>query len=160
MVEAMGKSRTTNSLFPIYRTTVVGVIRLANLTTVELYTNLPGTMVYADFLTTLEPNLGLLCVSLPMLAGLLKRWFGRKASTAASYGGSSGNKTFGGGGGSGSHGRHTDRKKFQKMDDSIMMETIIDVMHNDTGSETELAPAAGKYEPTPIKTHIQGGRQM
>ncbi|KAH8660830.1 hypothetical protein BGZ60DRAFT_543737 [Tricladium varicosporioides] len=62
-------------------TTIVGIIRLANLTTVELKKNLPGTMVYADFLTTLEPNLGILCVSLPMLGGLFRRWSNHGART-------------------------------------------------------------------------------
>ncbi|KAH6664443.1 hypothetical protein B0J14DRAFT_569727 [Halenospora varia] len=115
------------------RTTIVGIIRLANLTTVELEKNLPGTMVYADFLTTLEPNLGILCVSLPMLGGLFRRWFNRGAeSNQMSYGSS--NRT---------DGKGRTRQKFKKMDESILMETMVDSGHRDTGSETELAPSVG-----------------
>ncbi|KAI0470745.1 hypothetical protein GGR56DRAFT_660360 [Xylariaceae sp. FL0804] len=117
-------------------TTIVGIIRLANLTTVQLETNLPGTMVIADFLTTLEPNLGLLCVSLPMLAGLFKSWFGRGQETTDGYGSS--NQYVAGGGG-----RSTDRQKFRKMDDAYMMETVIATGPGDTGSDTELAPSTG-----------------
>ncbi|KAH9906201.1 hypothetical protein F4778DRAFT_724959 [Xylariomycetidae sp. FL2044] len=133
----LGKKLGLMGVFLVgFLTTLVGIIRLANLTTVQLVENLPGTMVIADFLTTLEPNLGLLCVSLPMLSGLFKSWFGRHGQTSLSYGSKQSGNT-------GERHHSNNRQKFHKMDDSIMMETVIDAHHNDTGSETELAPSSG-----------------
>jgi hypothetical protein len=110
----------------------VGIVRLANLTTVKLKENLTGTMVWADFLTTLEPNLAILCVSLPMLAGVFKGWFGHgDRGTTLNYP----NRAYGG-----SDVHSSNRQKFKKMDDSILMETVVDI-RNETRSEEELVPA-------------------
>ncbi|KAM3074457.1 hypothetical protein ACMFMG_002739 [Clarireedia jacksonii] len=122
-----------------FLTTLVGIVRLANLTTVKLKENLTGTMVWADFLTTLEPNLAILCVSLPMLAGVFKDWFGHgDRSTIMNYS----NKAYGVG-----DPQHSNRQKFKKMDDSILMETVVDV-RNETISQEELmqAPSSMGFE--------------
>jgi hypothetical protein len=41
------------------------IFSLADITTVKVKENMTGTMVRADFLTTLVPDLAILCVSLP-----------------------------------------------------------------------------------------------
>ncbi|KAK3305421.1 uncharacterized protein B0T15DRAFT_493589 [Chaetomium strumarium] len=51
---------------------VIAIIRIVTLTQLDL-TNLTGTMVWADFWSATEPNLGILCVSLPMLGTLWSR---------------------------------------------------------------------------------------
>ncbi|KAL7894809.1 hypothetical protein HDV63DRAFT_138897 [Trichoderma sp. SZMC 28014] len=51
----------------------VAVARIVTLTHLSL-ANLTGTMVWVDFLSTLEVNLGIICVSLPMLRPLVARW--------------------------------------------------------------------------------------
>lgn len=48
---------------------VIALVRIASLTTLDL-NNLTGTMVYAVFWSALEPNMGIICVSLPMLGPL------------------------------------------------------------------------------------------
>ncbi|KAK6201989.1 hypothetical protein LQW54_009202 [Pestalotiopsis sp. IQ-011] len=48
-------------------TSIVGVFRIVSLLSVHLKGNLTGTMVYADCLSTIEPNLAVLCVSPPVL---------------------------------------------------------------------------------------------
>ncbi|OTA05348.1 hypothetical protein A9Z42_0060090 [Trichoderma parareesei] len=49
---------------------VVAVCRVITLTHLNM-DNVTGTMVWADFLSTLEANLGIICVSLPMLGPLV-----------------------------------------------------------------------------------------
>ncbi|KAI3584159.1 hypothetical protein IWW34DRAFT_721715 [Fusarium oxysporum f. sp. albedinis] len=56
---------------------VVAIIRIISLTSVDVKGNLTGTMVWAAFLSTVEPNLAIVCVSLPMLAPLYARLRGR-----------------------------------------------------------------------------------
>jgi len=51
---------------------VIAIIRIVTLTQLDL-TNLTGTMIWADFWSATEPNLGILCVSLPMLGSLWTR---------------------------------------------------------------------------------------
>ncbi|KAL2146434.1 hypothetical protein VTI28DRAFT_3903 [Corynascus sepedonium] len=51
---------------------VIAIIRIVTLTQLDLQ-NLTGTMIWADFWSATEPNLGILCVSLPMLGSLLSR---------------------------------------------------------------------------------------
>ncbi|KAH8652144.1 hypothetical protein BX600DRAFT_527321 [Xylariales sp. PMI_506] len=51
-------------------TSIVAVVRTYALTKVDLYGNITGTVLYVDFLTTLEATLAVLCTSLPMVAPL------------------------------------------------------------------------------------------
>ncbi|KAK4124292.1 hypothetical protein N657DRAFT_680304 [Parathielavia appendiculata] len=51
---------------------VIAIIRIVTLTQLDLM-NLTGTMIWADFWSATEPNLGILCVSLPMLGSLWSR---------------------------------------------------------------------------------------
>ncbi|KAK3904713.1 hypothetical protein C8A05DRAFT_13457 [Staphylotrichum tortipilum] len=51
---------------------VIGIIRIITLTQLDL-TNLTGTMIWADFWSATEPNLAILCISLPMLGSLWSR---------------------------------------------------------------------------------------
>lgn len=57
---------------PLRSVSVIGVIRIVTLTQLDLL-NLTGTMIWADFWSATEPNLAILCVSLPMLGSLWKR---------------------------------------------------------------------------------------
>ncbi|EGR51612.1 PTH-type GPCR protein, partial [Trichoderma reesei QM6a] len=52
---------------------VVAVCRIITLTHLNM-DNVTGTMVWADFLSTLEANLGIICVSLPMLGPLVVKY--------------------------------------------------------------------------------------
>ncbi|KAL2179364.1 uncharacterized protein P884DRAFT_195038 [Thermothelomyces heterothallicus CBS 202.75] len=64
---------------------VIAVIRIVTLTRLDLQ-NLTGTMIWADFWSATEPNLGILCVSLPMLGSLLTRCLSsRRGNTKLSY---------------------------------------------------------------------------
>uniref|UniRef100_A0A0D2YF03 Rhodopsin domain-containing protein n=2 Tax=Fusarium oxysporum TaxID=5507 RepID=A0A0D2YF03_FUSOF len=56
---------------------VVAIIRIISLASVDVKGNVTGTMVWAAFLSTVEPNLAIVCVSLPMLAPLYARLRGR-----------------------------------------------------------------------------------
>ncbi|RYC80049.1 hypothetical protein BFJ63_vAg17071 [Fusarium oxysporum f. sp. narcissi] len=56
---------------------VVAIIRIISLASVDVKGDLTGTMVWAAFLSTVEPNLAIVCVSLPMLAPLYARLRGR-----------------------------------------------------------------------------------
>ncbi|KAK0714226.1 hypothetical protein B0T21DRAFT_386954 [Apiosordaria backusii] len=57
---------------------VVAMIRIVTLTQLDLV-NLTESMIWADFWSATEPNLGILCVSLPMLGNLWTRYFSRKS---------------------------------------------------------------------------------
>ncbi|KAI4597944.1 hypothetical protein KJ359_003751 [Pestalotiopsis sp. 9143b] len=66
-------------------TSIVGVFRIVSLLSVDLKGNLTGTMVDADFLSTIEPNLAVLCVSLPVLGPLLTSFRSRGRRTGYEY---------------------------------------------------------------------------
>ncbi|AEO60131.1 hypothetical protein MYCTH_2309013 [Thermothelomyces thermophilus ATCC 42464] len=64
---------------------VIAIIRIVTLTRLDLQ-NLTGTMIWADFWSATEPNLGILCVSLPMLGSLLSRCLpSRRGNTKLAY---------------------------------------------------------------------------
>ena len=69
-----------------YSVSVIGIIRIVTLTQLDL-TNLTGTMIWADFWSATEPNLAILCISLPMLGSLWSRCVAtrRGASKMAYY---------------------------------------------------------------------------
>lgn len=66
-------------------TSIVGIFRIVSLLSVDLKSNLTGTVVYADFLSTIEPNLAVLCVSLPVLGPLLTSFRSRGRRTGYKY---------------------------------------------------------------------------
>ncbi|KAL2169101.1 hypothetical protein VTG60DRAFT_6428 [Thermothelomyces hinnuleus] len=73
---------------------VIAIIRIVTLTRLDLQ-NLTGTMIWADFWSATEPNLGILCVSLPMLGSLWSRCLpSRRGNSKLAYH-SSGNGTNG-----------------------------------------------------------------
>ncbi|KAK3952818.1 hypothetical protein QBC32DRAFT_259153 [Pseudoneurospora amorphoporcata] len=76
-------------------TSVVAIIRIVTLTDLDM-TNLTGTMVYADFWSTVEPNLAILCVSMPMLSPLWARCTTRRGASKLAPTTSDGTATFGG----------------------------------------------------------------
>ncbi|KAB5511577.1 hypothetical protein GE09DRAFT_685682 [Coniochaeta sp. 2T2.1] len=59
---------------------VVAIVRIVSLTRLDM-TNLTGTMIWADFWSTVEPNLGIFCVSLPMLGRLRSRFTSRRGAS-------------------------------------------------------------------------------
>lgn len=59
---------------------VVAITRIISLTQLNLL-NLTGTMVWADFWSTVEPNLGIFCVSLPMLGRLRSHFSSRRGAS-------------------------------------------------------------------------------
>lgn len=59
---------------------IVAIIRIIALTQLDL-ANLTGTMIWADFWSTVEPNLGIFCVSLPMLGRLRSRLTSRRGAS-------------------------------------------------------------------------------
>ncbi|KAK3376379.1 hypothetical protein B0T24DRAFT_618563 [Lasiosphaeria ovina] len=61
--------------------TVISIIRIFTLTQLKLETNLTGTMIWPDFLSPLETNLGILCVSLPMLGALRARCMSQRGAS-------------------------------------------------------------------------------
>ena len=58
----------------------MAIVRIVSLTKLDM-TNLTGTMIWADFWSTVEPNLGILCVSLPMLGRLRSRFGSRRGAS-------------------------------------------------------------------------------
>ena len=67
----------------------MAIIRIVTLTKLDLL-NLTGTMIWADFWSATEPNLAILCVSLPMLGSLWSRCFGRQGASKLGYSGENG----------------------------------------------------------------------
>ncbi|KAK1520791.1 uncharacterized protein CCOS01_10910 [Colletotrichum costaricense] len=59
---------------------VVAIIRIVSLTNLDLQ-NLTETMIWADFWSTVEPNLGIICVSMPMLGSLYSRCTARRGAS-------------------------------------------------------------------------------
>ncbi|KAL2022202.1 hypothetical protein VTK56DRAFT_5812 [Thermocarpiscus australiensis] len=131
---------------------VVAIARCISLTKVDLAFDLTGTMIYADWLSAVEPNLAILCISLPMLRPLRGHMRGGPKSKSSTFpmANSKDNSNFGG-----------DSKRIRLKDapdDSFAMETIyapnMDVHHEATagaarardetgstdGSEVELSP--------------------
>lgn len=97
-------------------TTIVSIVRMIAMNNLDLATNLTGTMIYADFLSAFEVNLGILCVSLPTIGPIYRRIFKRNGTTAGTSGkatGSSSNalRTFGTG----------QRKHYKLEDDKASM---------------------------------------
>lgn len=123
------KMATKISLLAVFlvgvATTIVSVIRIISMNNLDLTTNLTGTMVYADFLSAFEVNLGILCVSLPTMGPIYRRVFRRGAGTSRRTGaGTSGAKGGGAGGlgtGSSSNALRTfgtgGRKQHYRLDD-------------------------------------------
>ncbi|KAJ9134133.1 Integral membrane protein [Pleurostoma richardsiae] len=62
---------------------VVAVARIVALTSLDLTFDLTGTMIYADWLSAVEPNLAILCISLPMLRPLRTHIRSRKTPSHA-----------------------------------------------------------------------------
>ncbi|KAH6607375.1 integral membrane [Trichoderma cornu-damae] len=122
----------------------VAICRIYTLTHLEL-ANITATMVWVDFLSTLEVNLGIICVSLPMLGPLIARYNRtRGASKLGKYDNSER---------SGQSGSKLSSKKRQPGPDTIALNSIYDaeeMNHGATvfaaeassldGSETRLSP--------------------
>lgn len=76
-------------------TSVVAIIRIVTLVGLDMQ-NLTGTMIYADFWSTVEPNLAILCVSMPMLGSLWSRCATRRGASKLAPSTADGTATFGG----------------------------------------------------------------
>jgi hypothetical protein len=130
----------------IFSTTVVSIVRMVAMNSLDLTTNLTGTMIYADFLSAFEVNLGIFCVSLPMLGPIYARYI-RRGGPGTTL---SGNKASGGPGNSSSHLRTFGtgkQSKHRRLDDgAVGADTVYDhggqqgfynttVGHKDAGSD-------------------------
>lgn len=147
------KTGTKLSLLAIFLvglvTTIVSIIRIVSLNSLDLSTNLTETMVYADFLSTFEVNLGILCVSLPMLGPIYHRVIGRTGvptTTGKASGSSNGLRTFG-----------TGPRKHYRLDDTI---AAAEAGYGDKNYGTKVeavggSPNGSDIELTPIHQHHQ-----
>ncbi|EFX05199.1 integral membrane protein [Grosmannia clavigera kw1407] len=142
---------------PTVCVSVVAIARIVALTRLDMKANLTGTMIYADFLSAVEPNLAILCVSLPMLRTLKSRMRtkGRYDPSTSRSEGQLDSKKFG-------DSRHV-RLTGDMPAESFAMKTVYavnpggdynativkggasqehsDDMESPTGSQTELAPS-------------------
>lgn len=111
----------------------MSIIRIFSMNSLDLTTNLTGTMIYADFLSTFEVNLGILCVSLPMLGPIYSRYIRRGPPTTngkLSGPSSSGAlRTFG-----------TGPRKHYRLDDDPTYTVAADGKGSPNGSDVELNP--------------------
>lgn len=121
-------------------TTVCSVIRIFVMNDLDLANNLTGTMIYADFLSCFEVNLGILCVTLPTLGPVYQRLFKRAGITSSyatgqkpSGSASNGLRTFGGSGGP---------RKHYRLDDTAVGST--EQVYGYAGTKCE----AGEASPT------------
>lgn len=129
---------------------VIAIIRIVTLTQLDLQ-NLTGTMAWADFWSTTEPNLGILCVSLPMLGSLWSRCVhSRRGDSKLAYN-SSGNGTNG--------------SAFSKLKDQnhtetqIALETIYAAnqeVHYQSAVGTDRTPEPMRTGPDPEKDRDSG----
>jgi hypothetical protein len=65
----------------MYSCVVIAIFRVIYISRVKLSTDVTGTMTPTIFLFALEPNLAILCVSIPMLRPLYTRWRSRHTSS-------------------------------------------------------------------------------
>ncbi|KAK1639321.1 hypothetical protein BDP81DRAFT_312793 [Colletotrichum phormii] len=92
---------------------VVAIIRIVSLTNLDLQ-NLTETMIWASFWSTVEPNMGIICVSMPMLGSLYSRCTGRRDAS----------KLDGPSDASGYNDSNKFRRSQQSAPDTIALETI------------------------------------
>lgn len=114
-----------------YRVSAVAVARIITLTHLEL-ANITGTMVWVDFLSTLEVNLGIICVSLPMLGPLVARW--NKTRGASKLGNYNQSER------SGQSGSKLSSRKKQPGPDTIALHSIYDHGEDTNHAATVFAP--------------------
>ncbi|KAL6885976.1 hypothetical protein GGI43DRAFT_388778 [Trichoderma evansii] len=121
----------------------VAVARIITLTHLEL-ANITGTMVWVDFLSTLEVNLGIICVSLPMLGPLIARWNKtRGASKIVNYNQSDR---------SGQSGSKLSSRKRQPGPDTIALHSIYDHADDTTHVATAFVPE--EQSPSASETNL------
>lgn len=113
------------------RVSAVAVARIITLTHLEL-ANITGTMVWVDFLSTLEVNLGIICVSLPMLGPLIARW--NKTRGASKLGNYNQSER------SGQSGSKLSSRKKQPGPDTIALHSIYDHGEDTNHAATVFAP--------------------
>jgi hypothetical protein len=125
------------------RVSVVAVARIITLTHLEL-ANITGTMVWVDFLSTLEVNLGIICVSLPMLGPLVARW--NKTRGASKLGNYNQSER------SGQSGSKLSSRKKQPGPDTIALHSIYD--HGDDTNHAAAAFAPEEQSPSASETNL------
>src|SRR5687768_14660256 len=68
-----------------FSVSAVAIARIVSLLQLDLM-NLTGTMIYADFWSAFEPNLGIICITLPMLGPLFTNCTVRIKTTSPNSG--------------------------------------------------------------------------
>ncbi|KAL7796479.1 hypothetical protein V8C37DRAFT_346297 [Trichoderma ceciliae] len=121
----------------------VAVCRIITLTHLEL-ANITGTMVWVDFLSTLEVNLGIICVSLPMLGPLLARYNDTRGASKLGQHGHSER--------SGQSGSKLSSRKRQPGPDTIALYSIYD--HGGETIHAATVSAAEASSPDGSETHL------
>lgn len=125
------------------RVSAVAVARIITLTHLEL-ANITGTMVWVDFLSTLEVNLGIICVSIPMLGPIITRWHKtRGASKLGNYNQSDR---------SGQSGSKLSSRKKQPGPDTIALHSIYD--HSDDTNHVATAFVPEEQSPSASETNL------
>lgn len=125
------------------RVSAVAVARIITLTHLEL-ANITGTMVWVDFLSTLEVNLGIICVSLPMLGPLVARW--NKTRGASKLGNYNQSER------SGQSGSKLSSRKRQPGPDTIALHSIYDHGEDTNHAATVFAPE--EQSPNASETYL------
>ena len=81
-------------IMPSYSVSAVAIVRIISITQLVLL-NLTGTMINADFWSAFEPNLAIICVSLPKIGPLLACCGERLKSTQEESSGHTGGSSSG-----------------------------------------------------------------
>ncbi|KAI0895308.1 hypothetical protein F4806DRAFT_96018 [Annulohypoxylon nitens] len=116
---------------------ICAIFRLIYISTVDLTTNITGTMPPTVFLFILEPNLAILCVSIPMLRPLYTRYRERTrgASKLQEF---SEEQTIGGSGGKS---KGTNQRSKKGINDTLNLTTWEMDDYNPKGGETKFDTA-------------------
>ncbi|KXX79691.1 hypothetical protein MMYC01_202548 [Madurella mycetomatis] len=124
---------------------VIAIIRIVALAQLDM-TNLTGTMIWADFWSTTEPLLAIMCVSMPMLRSLRARCASRRGTSKSSqYYHSDGNPASGS--------AFSKLKNQSNLDKPISLESIYasnQEVHHQSAVATAATPEPDQDRPGPI----------
>ncbi|KAL8395860.1 hypothetical protein RB595_003348 [Gaeumannomyces hyphopodioides] len=133
------------SFLLLFGVVIVGIVRYHYLSTVDLRTNITGTMPLSLFTTIIELNLGIVCVSIPMLRPLYTRYRAKfSASKLSDEAQRSDLQTYGGGKSKNRSGKTSRRRAGPAVD--ITLATFYDGAQKDeygVGGVSEAAVEAG-----------------
>ncbi|KAK4201726.1 hypothetical protein QBC40DRAFT_323675 [Triangularia verruculosa] len=142
---------------------VVAMIRIITLTRLDLV-NLTESMIWADFWSATEPNLGIFCVSLPMLGTLWTRYFSRKSPSKLDPYHSSENGTHGTRGTASNNGfsklRNAKNNRTDPGVDTIICMEDLYAPNKEVCHKTDVAAVAAPVTPDGGDGGMMGGAPM